>query len=188
MEFTQLGRTGLKVSRLCLGTMNFGPLTSEEDAFAIMDKATSLASTFSTRPTSMAGRPAKESRKTSSAAGSLKAEDDAGKPSSPPKSLAAWAIGQISRSSRHCISVKRARRHSNVCIPITLTFIKCITWIATRRGTKFGRQWKMPRGTRQGALRWLVELCGLAYCQSAGSRQGPSLHGTCQRTKSLQFE
>ena len=39
MEFTQLGRTGLKVSRLCLGTMNFGPKTTEADAFAIMDKA-----------------------------------------------------------------------------------------------------------------------------------------------------
>ena len=39
MEFTQLGRTGLKVSRLCLGTMNFGPQTSELDSFAIMDKA-----------------------------------------------------------------------------------------------------------------------------------------------------
>ena len=42
MEFTQLGRTGLKVSRFCLGTMNFGPLTSEEDSFAIMDKAHEL--------------------------------------------------------------------------------------------------------------------------------------------------
>src|SRR5690242_4603345 len=39
MEYTQLGRTGLKVSRLCLGTMNFGPKTSEEDSFAIMDRA-----------------------------------------------------------------------------------------------------------------------------------------------------
>jgi aryl-alcohol dehydrogenase-like predicted oxidoreductase len=37
MEFTHLGRTGLKVSRLCLGTMNFGPLTSEADSHAIMD-------------------------------------------------------------------------------------------------------------------------------------------------------
>jgi aryl-alcohol dehydrogenase-like predicted oxidoreductase len=46
MEFTQLGRTGLKVSRLCLGTMNFGPLTSEEDAFAIMDKAHELGINF----------------------------------------------------------------------------------------------------------------------------------------------
>lgn len=39
MQYTQLGRTGLKVSRLCLGTMNFGPFTSERDSFAIMDKA-----------------------------------------------------------------------------------------------------------------------------------------------------
>lgn len=39
MQYTRLGRTGLKVSRLCLGTMNFGPETSEADSFAIMDKA-----------------------------------------------------------------------------------------------------------------------------------------------------
>jgi hypothetical protein len=32
MEHTHLGRTGLLVSRLCLGTMNFGPETSEEDS------------------------------------------------------------------------------------------------------------------------------------------------------------
>ncbi|MEJ8635724.1 MULTISPECIES: aldo/keto reductase [Streptomyces] len=39
MEYTQLGRTGLKVSRLVLGTMNFGPLTDEADSHAIMDAA-----------------------------------------------------------------------------------------------------------------------------------------------------
>jgi NDP-hexose 2,3-enoyl reductase len=39
MEYTNLGRTGLLVSRLCLGTMNFGPKTSEEDSYAIMDRA-----------------------------------------------------------------------------------------------------------------------------------------------------
>jgi NDP-hexose 2,3-enoyl reductase len=39
MEFTTLGRTGLTVSRLCLGTMNFGPKTSEPDSYAIMDRA-----------------------------------------------------------------------------------------------------------------------------------------------------
>ena len=39
MQYANLGRTGLKVSRLCLGTMNFGPLTSEADSFAIMDRA-----------------------------------------------------------------------------------------------------------------------------------------------------
>src|SRR5476651_1959618 len=46
MEYTQLGRTGLKVSRLCLGTMNFGPKTSEADSFAIMDKALELGINF----------------------------------------------------------------------------------------------------------------------------------------------
>ena len=46
MEYTQLGRTGLKVSRLCLGTMNFGPKTIEEDSFAIMDKALDLGINF----------------------------------------------------------------------------------------------------------------------------------------------
>jgi len=39
MEYINLGRTGLKVSRLCLGTMNFGPHTAEKDSFAIMDYA-----------------------------------------------------------------------------------------------------------------------------------------------------
>lgn len=39
MEYTHLGRTGLSVSRAILGTMNFGPQTSEEDSFAIMDRA-----------------------------------------------------------------------------------------------------------------------------------------------------
>jgi aryl-alcohol dehydrogenase-like predicted oxidoreductase len=39
MEHAHLGRSGLLVSRLCLGTMNFGPETSEQDSRAIMDRA-----------------------------------------------------------------------------------------------------------------------------------------------------
>jgi aryl-alcohol dehydrogenase-like predicted oxidoreductase len=39
MEYTRLGRSGLSVSRLVLGTMNFGPETSETDSHAIMDRA-----------------------------------------------------------------------------------------------------------------------------------------------------
>ncbi|MHB1484405.1 MAG: aldo/keto reductase [Saccharofermentanales bacterium] len=39
MKYTDLGRTGMKVSRLCLGTMNFGPYTEEKEAFRIMDMA-----------------------------------------------------------------------------------------------------------------------------------------------------
>lgn len=39
MLYSQLGRSGLSVSKLCLGTMNFGPHTDEADAFKIMDQA-----------------------------------------------------------------------------------------------------------------------------------------------------
>ena len=39
MDYTHLGRTGLEVSRLCLGTMNFGPQTPEPDSHAVMDRA-----------------------------------------------------------------------------------------------------------------------------------------------------
>lgn len=46
MEYSYLGRTGLQVSRLCLGTMNFGPKTSEEDSFKIMNKAIDLGINF----------------------------------------------------------------------------------------------------------------------------------------------
>ena len=39
MKYTHLGRTGLTVSRICLGTMNFGPQTDEADSDLIMDRA-----------------------------------------------------------------------------------------------------------------------------------------------------
>ena len=46
MQYAHLGRTGLLVSKLCLGTMNFGPLSTEEDSFAIMDRALELGINF----------------------------------------------------------------------------------------------------------------------------------------------
>jgi aryl-alcohol dehydrogenase (NADP+) len=39
MEHVRLGRSGLQVSRLCLGTMTFGLQSDEATGFAIMDKA-----------------------------------------------------------------------------------------------------------------------------------------------------
>jgi len=46
MEYAHLGRSGIRVSRLCLGTMNFGPITNESDSFAIMDRALELGINF----------------------------------------------------------------------------------------------------------------------------------------------
>jgi aryl-alcohol dehydrogenase-like predicted oxidoreductase len=46
MKHVHLGRSGLKVSNLCLGTMNFGPHSTEEESFAIMDRALELGINF----------------------------------------------------------------------------------------------------------------------------------------------
>ena len=46
MDYTHLGRTGLSVSRICLGTMNFGPATTEDDAHQIMDDAQTAGINF----------------------------------------------------------------------------------------------------------------------------------------------
>jgi aryl-alcohol dehydrogenase-like predicted oxidoreductase len=46
MEYVRLGRSGLKVSRLCLGTMNFGPYAGEAESHAMMDRALELGVTF----------------------------------------------------------------------------------------------------------------------------------------------
>ncbi|GIU97676.1 MAG: oxidoreductase [Actinomycetota bacterium] len=39
MQYTHVGHLGLVVSRLCLGTMNFGPHTPEEESHRILDAA-----------------------------------------------------------------------------------------------------------------------------------------------------
>jgi NDP-hexose C3-ketoreductase / dTDP-4-oxo-2-deoxy-alpha-D-pentos-2-ene 2,3-reductase len=39
MDYTHLGRSGVSVSRICLGTMNFGSYTEPADAHQIMDHA-----------------------------------------------------------------------------------------------------------------------------------------------------
>ena len=46
MRYRRLGRTALQVSELCLGTMNFGPTTPEDESRAIMDRALELGINF----------------------------------------------------------------------------------------------------------------------------------------------
>jgi len=46
LQHVRLGSTGLKVSRLCLGTMTFGFQCDEATSFAILDRAASAGITF----------------------------------------------------------------------------------------------------------------------------------------------
>lgn len=56
MQHTYLGRTGMNVSRLCLGTMNFGPNTEEREAFRIMDAALDAGINFFDTANAYGGR------------------------------------------------------------------------------------------------------------------------------------
>lgn len=46
MRYAKLGRSNLTVSKICLGTMHFGPYASEEESFRIMDRALELGINF----------------------------------------------------------------------------------------------------------------------------------------------
>ncbi len=46
MDYRYLGKTGLKVSELCLGAMTFGRETSEEDSYRIMDRFAEVGGSF----------------------------------------------------------------------------------------------------------------------------------------------
>lgn len=46
MRYTTMGRTGAKVSRACLGTMNFGAATDEKESCRIMSRALELGINF----------------------------------------------------------------------------------------------------------------------------------------------
>ena len=46
MEYRNLGRTGVKVSKLCLGCFNFGNRTGEEESIEIMSRAIELGVNF----------------------------------------------------------------------------------------------------------------------------------------------
>ena len=57
MEYTQLGRTGLKVSRLCLGTMNWPWLTTELESYQVMDRALDVGINFFDTADVYGGKP-----------------------------------------------------------------------------------------------------------------------------------
>jgi len=58
MEYRNLGRTGVKVSPLCLGTMNFAYRTSEDEAVAIINRALGVGINF-IDTANLYGQPAK---------------------------------------------------------------------------------------------------------------------------------
>ena len=142
MQYTQLGRTGLKVSRLCLGTMNFGPQTTEADSFAIMDRALELGINFFDTANvygwqTRRGRHRADHRPLAGPGRRPRARRSCW----PPRSTARWASGPTNRGCRPITSAGPARTACAACRPTTSTCTRCTTSTARRPGRRSGRRW-----------------------------------------------
>ena len=142
MEYRHLGRSGVKVSRLCLGTMNFGPQTSEQDSFALMDRALELGINFFDTA-NVYGWKLGEGW-TEQIIGRWFAQGGGRRDKVVLATKVYGRMGEWPNQSRlSAVHIKRAcedslrrlaRRTGSICI-------RCIMSIGTRRGKKSGRRW-----------------------------------------------
>lgn len=146
MNYTHLGRTGLKVSRLCLGTMNFGDVTTRRPAPAFWMRRLRRVSISLIQQTCMAlnnlpisskarGCP----RKLLVAGFSRVAAVNAS--FWRQKSISLWDRARTIAGFLLTIFAKPARTVCDGLRPTILTSIRCITSIVIRRGKRSGRPW-----------------------------------------------
>ena len=141
MQYTHLGRSGARVSRLCLGTMNFGPQTSEADSFRIMDRALEHGINFFDTADVYGWKQGEGL--TEQIIGRWFAQQGGRR---EKVVLATKVFGKMDEWPNHArlsafISGKRATRASGDSAPIASISIRCITSIGTHPGKKFGKRW-----------------------------------------------
>ena len=171
MQYVRLGRTGLKVSRLCLGTMNFGPLTTRS------------------RQLRHHGPRARARHQLLRHRQRLRLEDRRGRHRADHRPLVRAgrrparahrardqglrAHGRRARTTRGCrrsTSAARATRACAACRPTTSTSTRCTTSTAS---TPWDEIWQaMERAGRagQGDLRRQQQLRRLAHRAGAAAR------------------
>lgn len=172
MQYVHLDRSGVKVSRLCLGTMNFVPETNEADSFAIMDRALELGLNFFDTANVYGWKVGE--RWTEQIVGRWFAQGGGGVRKSfwRRKCSAGWASGRINPARRPSTSSAPARTACDACRRMASICIKCIMSIGRRRGRRSGRRWSVGPG-RQGPLCRQQQFRRLACGSSAGTGAQP---------------
>ena len=143
MRYRRLGRTALQVSEVCLGTMNFGPTTSEPESFAILDRALAHGVNFVDTANQYGGKHRggrhRDHHRQLARTGRR-----------PPRAESCWRRSCTSRcrtgpTIAGCRLGTSGWRAMPVCVdcrPTTSTCTKCIISTGPRRGTKCGRPWR----------------------------------------------
>ena len=159
MHHTKLGRTGLRVSRLCLGTMTFGLQCDEPRARAILDAAAAGGINFLDTADVYPLGGDREHRGPHRGDRRRLAEGQAPAASSSPPSASApmgrkpWDQGNVAQAHPG----RRSTRRCGGSAPTTSTSTSCTATTPTRRSTRRSRR-STPRARGQGALRRLLEL------------------------------
>lgn len=164
MKHTYLACSRVQVGQLCLGTMNFGPLTTEDASFCIMDRALEHGPISSIRQTCTDGNWAKGTPSRSSGSGFASARGSETRLSSRPRFTGKWANGAISPNSLPFTSAMPARPACLDSRPTISTATKCTTLTGARLGRNFGRRWSDCTRTAK-------------FCTWAAALPGGTSHG-----------
>ena len=171
MRYTHLGRSGLSISRLCLGTMNFGRWTDEPTSHAVMDAAHDAGINFFDTA-NVYGQEVSLGR-TEEIIGNWFASGGGRREKTVIATKlygAADRNGRTADGSLRSTSAAPWTRASSGCRPTMSTSISSTTSIGIRRGMRSGRRWKSP--------------CSRARCSTPVHRTSPA--GISRRPRSAQ--
>ena len=149
MQYTHLGRSGLEVSRLCLGTMNFGPETTEPDSFAIMDQAHRARHQLLRHRQRLrleAGRGHHRADRRPLVRPGRRPPGEDGPRHQALRLDERLAQRHQALGPQHPARLRRLA--ASGCRPTTSTSTRCTTSTGTPRGTRSGRRWRRcaPQG------------------------------------------
>ena len=182
MHFTHLGRTGLRVSRLCLGTMNFGPETDEPTSFSIMDSAHEAGINFFDSA-NVYGR-SKGRGATEEIVGRWFAQGGGRREQArswPPSSTATWATGPTRAGSRRSTSAGPA---TPALRRLQTDYIDLYQMHHIDRDTGWDEIWEAMEVLRaQGKILYVgsSNFAGWHIAKAQEAAAAPQLHGSGQR-------
>ena len=198
MEYTHLGRSGLSVSRLCLGTMNFGSLTPAAEAHAIMDHAHELGMNFFDtantygRAQSPPGQVAKNDQShagwTEEIIGDWFAQRRRPPRAHGPGDQALRRHGHVAER-RQAVRAEHPPRLRRVAAPAADRLHRPVPDAPRRPRHPVGRDLAGDGGARrpgQDPVRRLVQLRGLGHRAGERDRPGPRLLRPGQRAVAVQ--
>ena len=187
MEYTHLGRLGLVVSRLSLGTMNFGPHASEGDSHAIMDAAIAHGVNFFDTA-NVYGRHLGVGA-TEEIIGRWFAKGGGRREKVVLATQGLRADGRLAErgptlGARDPQGVRGVAQAA--AAPTTSTCIRCTTSTATRGGTRSGRRWSCSCSRARSSTSARSNFAGWHIARANEIARGAELPGAGVRAEPVQ--